>query len=317
MAIDLDTDDEVRRELDVRVGLGLSASDAQVSHLLAIAHQVEVAAGDLLYQRGAPVTRLFQLTGGAIEMSLSDQPTWRLNGTGTAGLIDFLCQRPHTRTAVATAPARLLVLAANDYREYLEDNFEVCARIISRLSSEITDEIIKSPQPSRFLARAEPSVGRSFANIEIPVVDRLVMLSRLPAFAAASIQALANLAQSAAEVRFAPGEVIAPAGSKATALMVLIEGHVELALPNGARVDRSGQDFLAHVSELSTTRRKLGVTAITPSIVLQIDHEDLLDRLEEHFDLAMAVLAHLAREQERLNDEAAARGLAIGNSSDD
>ena len=81
----------------------------------------------------------------------------------------------------------------------------------------------------------------------------------------------------------------------------LVEGDVELALPNGALVRRSDRALLAHVEELATTPRQCAISARSPVIALRIEREDLLDLLEEHFELVTAMLAYLAREQDTLD----------------
>ncbi len=311
MARDVDTSDDGQRELDVRVGLGLFASEDQLGHLLAISRQVDVPAGHVLFERDTAVVSLFQVMSGEIEMRTPNRANWRVAGAGTAGFVDFMLGRPHARGAVSLTAARLVELDAAQYRDYLEDNFEVCHRIVSQLSADIIADLVANPETHDLLTSSAAARPRSYAKLEIPIVDRLMMLSRMTAFRGASMQGLASLAQSAVEARFAPGEVIAAAGSSPTLVSLLVEGEVELELPTGRRFMRGARDFVAHAEELATTPRLIAVTAATPAIVLQIEREELLDRIEEHFDLAMSMLAFIAGEQEKLNDHAAAAGVPL------
>ncbi len=303
--------DEGSRELDVRVGLGMFASEDQLAHLLAIARQVDVPAGHVLYESARPATTVFQVMSGEIAMHAPEAPSWRVAAGGTAGFVDFMQSRPHSRTAVTATPARLLELDAADYLEYLEDNFEVSHRMLSWLSHEVIADAVARPEAQLLLASAGAAKLPSFAKVELPTVERLMILSRMPAFRGASTQGIANLAQSAVEARFGPGEVIVTAGSSATVVSLLVEGAVELQSPAGLRVKRAGRDFLAHVEELSTAPRLNSVIALSPLIVLQIEREELLDRLEEHADLMMAMFAAIAREQEKLNEVAGVSGIAV------
>ncbi len=300
---DPETHDEGRHELDVRVGFGLFASEVQLGSLLSIARRVDVDGGQVLFTRGDPSTTVVQVVAGNVELRAPDVPTWRVDDRGAVGLIDFALGRSHARTAVATAPSQLLELDAADYRDYLEDNYEVGHRILSQMSVRLISDMIASPDPARFLARNATREARSFTDVEIPLVERLILLSRMPAFLGTSTQALANLAQSATERRFAAGDVITAAGTDPGKVSLLVDGTVELELPNG-RVQRSGRDFVAHLEELAIGPRLTTATCATPTIVLQLDRDDLVDRLEEHFDLAMTLLAFVATEQERVNDVA-------------
>jgi CRP-like cAMP-binding protein len=298
------TQNEGRRELDVRVGFGLFASEDQLGSLLSISRRVDVEAGQVLYARGEPITTLFQIVTGTVELQAPDVPTWQVEDRGAVGLIDFAVGRPHARTAVAIAPSQLLELDAADYRYYLEDNYEVGHRIVSQMSARLVADMIASPDPARFLARTRAHEHRWTAKVEIPLVERLIILSRMPAFAGTSMQALASLAESATERRFAAGDAITAAGTDPGMISLLVEGTVELELPTGP-VARAGRDFVAHLEELTVGPRSTTAISMTEAIVLQLDRDDLIDRIEEHFDLAMTLLAFVATEQERVNNASA------------
>ena len=117
--------DEVERELDVRSGLGLFESEAQLHQLLAIARQVDLLPGQVLFERGALVRNVYQLAHGELEMRAPGEPSWRVTERGTVGFLDFMLARPYARTAVAITASRILELDAADYRDYMEDNFDV------------------------------------------------------------------------------------------------------------------------------------------------------------------------------------------------
>ncbi|MBA3398311.1 MAG: cyclic nucleotide-binding domain-containing protein [Deltaproteobacteria bacterium] len=311
MSAEVPAIDEGQRELDIRVGLGIFASEAQLEHLLGIARQVDVEAGETLFARDAPVATLFQVITGELEMRAPDKASWRIAGAGTVGFVDFMLGRHHGRTAITTTPVRLIELDATDYRDYLEDNFDVSHRILAHLSGELINDAVSRPEAPQVLATPAAPRERSIAAVEIPMVERLMMLSRMPAFAGASTQGLADLAQAAAEVRLPGGTVLAAAGSRPTVVSILIEGEVQLELPSGVQVTRAGRCLAAHVEELATTARLTTVTAMSPVILLQLERELLLDRFEENFDLVMSLFGFLAREQEILNDLAAATGQPL------
>ena len=302
-----DPDDGGRREIDLRVGFGLFASENQLDSLLSIARRVDVESGQVLYTRGEPMTTLFQVIVGHVEVQAPELPSWHVRDGGAVGLIDFSLGRAQSRTALATSPSQMIELDAADYRDYLEDNFEVCHRIVAQLSGRLMADMITDP--ARFLTReAEHEAGheagheaRTYAKVEIPLVERLIMMARMPAFRGTSTQALANLAQSAIERRFAPDEVIEEAGTTTKLVSLLVEGTIELVLPYG-RARRSGRGFVAHVEELAVGPRRSTAIAVTPAIVLQLERDDLIDRIEEHFDLGMTLLAFVAAEQERVNE---------------
>ena len=180
-------------------------------------------------------------------------------------------------------------------------NYEVGHRILSQLSNRIIAAMIASRDSTLFETSDLTHPERSFGDVEIPLVERLIILSRMPAFRGSSMQALAKLAQSAVERRYPAGDVITAAGTSSDVVSLLVEGAVELVLPNG-RARRSGRQLVAHLDELATGQRSITATAATDAIVLQLEREDLIDRIEEHFDLCMTLLAFVAGEQDRVNN---------------
>jgi CRP-like cAMP-binding protein len=314
-----DAADEVERELDVRAGLGLFASEKQLKQLLAIARQFDVKAGQVLAERGSPMKSVFQLADGELEMRGNPgEPVWKIENRGAVGFVDFMLGRPWSRTAVAVKPSRVLELDAGAYRDYLEDNFEVGHQVIAQLGSRLMGDVLASPDAAAILGRSAKRDGKRDGKraldyqSEVPLVIRIMLLSRVPAFSGGTIQALANLAQVAREVRYKAGEVIAEAGATSNELSVLVAGEVTLTHPTqDLTATRHPVDLVAHASELATGPRPLHVVASQDSLVLQIDREELLDRVEEHFELAMSMFAYIATVTEELNNATATTGEAI------
>ncbi|CAN5778769.1 hypothetical protein BH11MYX2_BH11MYX2_29860 [soil metagenome] len=305
--------DDGRRELDIRVGLGVFASANQLEHLLSISRQVDLEAGQVLFKEGDPAVQVFHVMSGVVELRSPSAPLWTIEDAGTAGLIDFLLDRPHSRTAKTLSPTSVLELDAADYRDYLEDNFDVSHRILARMSSELAAQSAVSGETARMFGFDDGTRHiRRFAKVEIPVIDRMMLLRRMPVFAHASTQALATLGQGFKEVRFGAGDVIASAGERPSVVSVLVEGTVELTVLGGQPARRTGHALLAHVEELADAPRLATVTAVGDVVALQIERDELLDLLEEHFDLMLALFRFLTECQEQMNDVNSSAGVPLG-----
>ncbi|MEJ7602059.1 MAG: cyclic nucleotide-binding domain-containing protein [Kofleriaceae bacterium] len=312
MSGELEQFDEGQRELDIRLGLGMFASAQQLEHLISITRQVELDAGQVLYTKGAPASQVVQVISGQVELRASTSTAWTISA-GIAGLIDVLLGRPYARTAVTTTASRILELDAIDYLEYLEDNFDVTHRILARASSELGTQLVAlTDVTSAFSFEPDGAPSSRFANVELSLLERIILLTHMPVFANVSMQALATLGQRAVEVRFAAGEMIAPAGQRSGVVSVLVQGAVDLALPGGRVARRTGPALLAHVEELADTPRITSAVAATPVIALQVDREEMLDQVEDHFDLARALLRYLAANQDAIEDVAVSAGLSLG-----
>jgi CRP-like cAMP-binding protein len=300
----------VQRELELRSEIPFAQSEAQLHQLLAIARNVEFENGDHLFERGAPVSNVYVITSGDVELVADGRPSWRFSGSGSIGFIDMGMNRPYARTAIARSAVRALEINADDYREYMQDS-EIGVDMLSLLSADMLGAILGSLDPATLLHRpADPSPTAPPATATL--VDRLLLLSRVPALSRASVQSLANLAQNAEVVRAAAGDTLALAGARVDTLSILVHGEVELVAPHmGIRATRGPIDLLCDIAELSTAPRALTVRALRDSLILQIDREELLDRFDEHFELLQSLLAYIGGLRERFNDMLAAIGRSI------
>jgi CRP-like cAMP-binding protein len=307
---DDDASDIVQRELELRSEIPFTQSEAQLHQLLAIARNVEFEPGDHLFERGAPISNVYVVTSGDIEMVADGMPSWRFSGSGAIGFIDMIMNRPYARTAVARSVVRTLEINADDYREYMQDS-EIGVGMLSRLSADMLEAVLGSLDPARLLHRpSDPSPTAPPATATL--VDRLLLLSRVPALSLASVQSLANLAQNAEVVHAAAGDILALAGVQVDTLSILVHGEVELIVPHTAiRATRGPIDLLSDIAELSTAPRALTARAKRDSLILQIDREELLDRFDEHFELVASLLAYIGGQRERFNDMLAAIGRSI------
>jgi CRP-like cAMP-binding protein len=307
---DDDASDMVQRELELGGANPFAPSEVQLKQLLAIARNVDFENGAHLFARGAPSSHVYLLISGDVELVADGMPSWRFSGSGAVGVIDMMMNRPYARTAIARGEVRTLEINADDYREYMQES-EIGPGILSHLSADVLDAIVGSLDPAQLLRRpADPSATAEPATTTL--VDRLLLLSRVPAFSRASVQSLANLAQNARIVRAAAGNTLALAGAHVETLSILLHGEVELIVGHsGIVVARGPVDLVCDVAELSTAPRALTARVRQDALILQIDREELLDRLDEHFELLQSLFAYVAGKRERLNDMLAAIGRSL------
>lgn len=309
-----DSDDaagEVERELDLRAEMPFVDSEAELTQLLTIARQVQFRAGDHLFELGAPIERLYFITSGDVELVMPGQPGWRMGGSSGVGFLDFMMGRCHSRTCIARGDVRALEIDAADYGEYMQDHVDMATRTLSELSEGLFDEILASSEPAAMLAQTAAPQGSGSNHGGELLVERLLLLSRVPAFERASVQALANLAQKARVIHHAPGREIVTAGVRYDSISILIRGQVELGRVGHPPIRRGGIDLLCHVAELAAVPRRVSVRTVEACVVMRIDREELLDRMDEHFEVTRSLFAWVARERERLNNVSAAAGQTL------
>jgi CRP-like cAMP-binding protein len=285
---------EVERELALRAGsLGLDA--AQIGQLLGLAHDVEFHAGDSLCVGGAITHHVYLLIDGEADDGAV--------AGSTLGVLDALMGRRSARTVVARTRVRALELHVDDYLAFLHDNIELCQKMIDQLATRLQAAVLALPDPAAHLG--SPS-GEPAPPFDDAIVARLLLIRRVPAFQSAAVQALVSLAERARVRRAGAGEVLFSEGDPSEMVWMVARGGIELTRAGSPLVlHRGAAELVTHLAELTVGPRTFTATAAGPSVLLGVHREDLIDRLEEHFELARSILIYLAGEQERLERAAA------------
>jgi hypothetical protein len=116
----------------------------------------------------------------------------------------------------------------------------------------------------------------------------------VPCFQRAGVQTLATLAAQARELRFdtndAPRVFVSQGDERA--LVVMAHGEVEVEHPWGT-IQRSRRGDLLGGPAAFARGAKFTVRATHPSLALSIAAEDLVDVMEEHFDLTRSIMMSL------------------------
>lgn len=290
---------EVERELALRAGsLGLGA--AQIGQLLGLAHEVELHAGDRLCVGGATTHHVYLLVDGEADDGAA--------AGSILGVLDALTGRRCARTVVARTPVRALELHVDDYLAFLHDNIDLCQRMIDQLATRLQAAALALPDPAAHLcsAPAEPAPA-----VEDSIVARVLLIRRVPAFERASVQALVSLAERARVRRAGAGETLFSEGDPSEMVWMVARGGIHLTRAGASLVlHRGPAELVTHLAELTVGPRTFTATAASPSLLLGVHREDLIDRLEEHFELARSILSFLAGEQERLDRAASPADVA-------
>jgi CRP-like cAMP-binding protein len=201
------------------------------------------------------------------------------------GAVEVLADRApaeDVRAAVATTALRL---DGNACVELLEDNFGTLVLVLRDLARRL----------------APFTGGRRAAHVAPPaspdpldMVQRLIVLRGQLPFAAGRLQALATLAQLSEEVRRPAGTVIVRAGALADAVLVLLEGTVAVRGDDGTTTIRAAGDAIGGLETLAGGRHTSTVEAVTATRALVSRGDAVLDVIEDHTDLGLAMIEAIA-----------------------
>ncbi|CAN5911682.1 hypothetical protein BH11MYX2_BH11MYX2_01840 [soil metagenome] len=291
---------QVQRLLTLRKFPGLA--DAEIGELAIIAENVveqTFPAGAVVASasRRAPGEKhpdqLFSPSGPALHLVISGKlgtasgRTWGPHEV--CGALQAMAGRRTTEDIVAQEETQTLRLTAADFREILEDNFGLLSAVRRTLSREL---VSLSPKPPT-QEEAKVLLPEVASDAPLGMVERLMVLRKRLAFGKGRIEALAALSQSADEVRVPARTDLATLGELPMAVTIILEGTAQVLRPEGQTVLGPGNSIGA-IEALGETPFVASITTLTPVRALRFPCTALLDVLEDHTDLALAMVESLA-----------------------
>ena len=137
-------------------------SDLETSMLAllgSIASQVEVKQGDVLVEQNRPLSTLYVVLNGAIEMSRSGRTMFRVGADETIGNWALFDEQPSVVTATAIADTSLLRIERDDFFDLLADHSEMTREMFEALFKRVRSLLTKGLGTSSVVPRPEGTPG--------------------------------------------------------------------------------------------------------------------------------------------------------------
>lgn len=256
---------------------------AELDELATMAENLRPAhfqAGALIARGASPVPAVQLVVQGKIQSK--NGHTW--DAHDVFGALEVAAHRDLSSAAIAATDTDTLELPASDFSDLLEDNVGVMLSALRELAGRL---LATAPPPAR-------PVPVSVADGPLGLVERLMLLRQQLPFVSARLQPLAILAHASEEVRYPAGAVIASLGDPATAGLVLIEGTLRARREDGVtHALVSGQHF-GFVETIASASHSYTLEATSPLRLLSSPGRAILDVLEDHTDVGLAMVAAFA-----------------------
>jgi CRP-like cAMP-binding protein len=183
--------------------------------------------------------------------------------------------------AIATSKTRTLTLGADELGEVLEDNFGLLRALLRDLAGRLVDAgAYRAP-----VSRSRPP------QAQLTLVERLIVLRQHLPFDDGRLQAIAAVAHAAEELTWPGGLQIARAGEAAESAIIVLDG----ALQAGTRILSPG-DAIGGLEMLARLRHPTDIVTLEPTRALRCSAATILDVLEDHTELGVAMLSTFARQ---------------------
>jgi CRP/FNR family cyclic AMP-dependent transcriptional regulator len=127
-------------ELIKRVPLFSGCSKRELDEIAAIADELTMAEGRELTQEGATGHEFLVLIDGSADVRRKGRKINTLGGGDFLGEIALVTGAPRTATVTTTAPSRMLVITARDFRTLLKHMPSLQIKVLETVASRLPDE---------------------------------------------------------------------------------------------------------------------------------------------------------------------------------
>jgi CRP-like cAMP-binding protein len=246
----------------------------------------------VVFHEGDKAISMHFVVEGALAQYRQDRRLGVVGPGGGLGALPLLARATMASKAVAERDTLTLEIDADAVAEVLEDRFQILQYLLRELSRQ-TLELLR-----RY--RLDPNLFFPELSVPLPeqegldLVDRLLLLRRMPVFGRTSITALAELARTMANVRYEPGTQLWHEGEPAQGMVMISNGRVQAAGSGGVGFEAGPGFPLGALEALAQTPRWYAARTLTPVVALQAQPDVLVDLFEDNFEMAMDYLALVA-----------------------
>jgi CRP-like cAMP-binding protein len=128
----------------------------------------------------------------------------------------------------------------------------------------------------------------------LTIVEKVIFLQNIDVFREIPTEQLALMAAIAEEVSYAGGELIYKEHDPADALYVVVEGQIRLHRGEQEITTAKAREAFGTWALFDEEPRVTSATALEDALLLRIDHEDFVDLLADHVQIAQGVLKTIA-----------------------
>jgi CRP-like cAMP-binding protein len=261
--------------------------------------------GALILREGEPVGGMYFVLEGKVRLSRKTRDLGTLGPGMAVGLVGLLAGDSDGFGGVAESNAIVLEIDADSVMELLEDHFSMLRHVMREICKQIIEAWNRLPPD--LLGGEVLGLRGSSARHDLDLVERILFL-RQGAFANSSINALAELSRGLSELQFEAGTVLWEEGEAASNVLLLASGQVRCSAKSGMEF-RAGPGIpLGAFETLAGQGRWYTAGAETRLVALSTDIDQLLDVLEDNFEMALDYLGSICRYRMGLMDRLATRG---------
>jgi CRP-like cAMP-binding protein len=248
--------------------------------------------GELLFDNER-VDRLYIVLAGKVTVSRNGKLVTVIEGQGGVGTLSVIARDDGLWHAVAEVDTLVLAVPEGPFRAALKASFPLLRNSLRLTAMTILKRRGNLPvSPDR----APPALTGDRPERQATLVERMMQLrTRGGPFAAGNMDALIELARRTTQFEVPAGHVFWEIGDPSSYSIRIVYGILRCAAADGSEV-RVGTEFvLGGMDAWSLQPRSYSAIAETEVVAYRTEVEDFLEELELQPDLAIELLAALAR----------------------
>jgi CRP-like cAMP-binding protein len=250
--------------------------------------------GAVLASEVGRVEAIHLIVDGSVRTSRAGAPIGLFGPRDTVGVLGLLSRADAGVEAVTVTTTRSLEIGADALLDLFEDHFTILQHVLRGVASLVLDK------RRQILLAGAPEPGEDASPIParpLDFVERIFFLRRAMPSGFTSVAALAGIARRATELRLEPGTLLWSQGDPADAVVIPVRGSIDCIVDGGAHRFRFGPGvFVASSEALAGAPHWYEARTDSPLLALRVSIEDLIDVFDDHFELAMELLALMARD---------------------
>jgi CRP-like cAMP-binding protein len=254
----------------------------------------EFEAGARITSESDRVEAIHLVVDGSIRTSRGGVEIGISGPRDAVGVLGLLARTDAGVEAVTVTASRTLEIGADALLDLFEDHFSILQHVLRGVALLVLDKrrqilLAGAPEPDEE-ATISPDRPLDF-------VERIFFLRRALPRGFTSVAALAGIARRATELRLEPGTLLWSQGDPADAVIIPVRGSIACVVDGGTHRFRCGPGvFVASSEALAGAPHWYEARTDSPLLALRVSIEELIDVFDDHFELAMEMLALMARD---------------------
>jgi CRP-like cAMP-binding protein len=266
-------------------------------------------AGQVLLRSGRPTGAYHVVVEGGVHATGGEYLDGREIGPREAvGLLSMIARRPDGLDLVAREDTVTLEFEEDVMLDILEDDFSILQSFIRRLARQSLSQRRRIPSGT-YLAPREDVLGPLAGSEDLDLVERILMMrGRGTPWQGVGLDGIARLARTTPVVHYPAGTTLWKSGDRAEHMVVIVSGTVSCTTQWGVSRFRAGPGYpLGNLERFAEEPRWYTAVTETPLVALRGETESLMEILEDHFDMALALARAMSERRIQIVEETAAQ----------